>query len=81
MVFLWLVGIRTDKEKQSQIKRLEKFHAKNSKKADKVLEQIRESTNENSNTFAILMDAVNTCSLGQITEALFRAGGQYRRNM
>jgi methylmalonyl-CoA mutase len=31
--------------------------------------------------FAVLMDAVRTCSLGQISEALFAVGGQYRRSM
>ena len=30
---------------------------------------------------AVLMDAVRCCSLGQITQALFEVGGQYRRNM
>lgn len=33
------------------------------------------------NAFAALMDAARVCSLGQITEALFEAGGQYRRNV
>ena len=28
-----------------------------------------------------LMDAVKTCSLGQISRALYQVGGQYRRNM
>ena len=33
------------------------------------------------NLFAVLMDAVRVCSLGEITEALFEVGGRYRRNM
>jgi methylmalonyl-CoA mutase len=36
---------------------------------------------EDANVFAVLMDAVRCCSLGQITHALFEVGGQYRRNM
>ena len=36
---------------------------------------------ENKNVFEVLMDAVRVCSLGQITNALFEVGGQYRRNM
>jgi methylmalonyl-CoA mutase len=36
---------------------------------------------DNRNVFAVLMDAVRVCSLGQITHALFEVGGQYRRNM
>jgi methylmalonyl-CoA mutase len=31
--------------------------------------------------FAVLMDAARVCTLGQITEAFFEVGGQYRRNM
>ena len=30
--------------------------------------------------FAVLVDAVRCCSLGQITGTLFEVGGQYRRN-
>ena len=33
------------------------------------------------NLFNGLMEAVKYCSLGQITNALFEVGGQYRRNM
>jgi methylmalonyl-CoA mutase len=36
---------------------------------------------ENDNLFEALMEAVKHCSLGQITQALFEVGGQYRRNM
>ena len=36
---------------------------------------------DNANVFAVLMDAVRVCSLGQITHALFEVGGQYRRSM
>jgi methylmalonyl-CoA mutase N-terminal domain/subunit len=35
----------------------------------------------NGNIFAELMEAVKVCSLGQITNALYEVGGQYRRNM
>ena len=35
----------------------------------------------NDNVFEVLMDAVRCCSLGQITNALFEVGGQYRRSM
>jgi len=36
---------------------------------------------ETKKVFAVLMDAVRVCSLGQITHALFELGGQYRRSM
>ncbi|MBI4740427.1 MAG: hypothetical protein HY777_02500 [Betaproteobacteria bacterium] len=35
----------------------------------------------NGNVFAVLVDAVRYCSLGQITHALYLVGGQYRRSM
>jgi isobutyryl-CoA mutase len=35
----------------------------------------------NTNVFDVLMEAVRVCSLGQITDALFEVGGQYRRSM
>jgi methylmalonyl-CoA mutase len=35
----------------------------------------------NGNLFAELMETVKTTSLGQITQALYQVGGQYRRNM
>jgi methylmalonyl-CoA mutase len=45
------------------------------------LRRLQQSVIENSNVFEVLMDAVRVCSLGQITNALFEVGGQYRRNM
>ncbi|MEP0774800.1 MAG: methylmalonyl-CoA mutase, partial [Acidobacteriota bacterium] len=33
------------------------------------------------NIFAELLDTVCSCSLGQISHALFEVGGQYRRSM
>ncbi len=36
---------------------------------------------KNENMFAVLMEACKYCSLGQLTEAMFEVGGQYRRNM
>ena len=71
----------SEKEKKSQISRLKSFQSRNSIEATKILEKIRHSAIENKNIFSLLMDAVKVCSLGQITDALFDAGGQYRRNM
>ena len=36
---------------------------------------------QNENIFEILIEASKICSLGQITNALFDVGGEYRRNM
>jgi methylmalonyl-CoA mutase len=46
-----------------------------------MLARLQEAARKNENVFAVLVDAVRVCSLGQITNALFEVGGQYRRNM
>jgi len=71
----------TEEEKQSQLKRLREFQKKNEKEAPAMLERLRQAVIRDENVFAVLMDAVRVCSLGQITHALFEVGGQYRRSM
>jgi len=71
----------TEEEKQSQLKRLREFHRRHAKEAPAMLERLRQAVVRDENVFAVLMDAVRVCSLGQITHALFEVGGQYRRNM
>ncbi len=71
----------TEEEKQSQLKRLRDFHRKHAKDAPAMLERLRRAVIDGENVFAVLMDAVRVCSLGQITHALFDVGGQYRRSM
>ena len=71
----------TDDEKQSQLARLDAFHARNAQAAPAALAALQQAAIDNENVFARLMDAVRVCSLGQITTALFEVGGQYRRNM
>jgi len=71
----------TDAEKQSQLTRLRTFHAAHADEAPATLARLRATALEGGNLFAVLMDAVRVCSLGQITEALFEVGGRYRRNV
>jgi methylmalonyl-CoA mutase len=71
----------TEEEKQSQLKRLAEFHARNAKAAPAALERLKRVVIENGNVFAELMKTVRVCSLGQITKALFEVGGEYRRSM
>ena len=71
----------TDEEKQSQLKRLDDFHARHADVSPAMLKRLQQAVIENANVFEVLMDAVRVCSLGQITNALFEVGGQYRRNM
>ncbi|WCM41856.1 methylmalonyl-CoA mutase family protein [Flavobacterium sp. CBA20B-1] len=71
----------TEEEKQFQIKTKENLHKAKAQKATEELARIQEVAIQNQNIFEALMDAAKVCSLGQITDALFKVGGQYRRNM
>lgn len=71
----------SEEEKQSQIKRLRDFQQKNEAAAPAMLRRLQETAVSGGNIFAVLVDAVRVCSLGQITSALYKVGGQYRRNM
>ncbi|MFT3818201.1 MAG: methylmalonyl-CoA mutase family protein [Rubrivivax sp.] len=71
----------TEDEKQSQLQRLQDFHQRHAAEAPAMLQRLQQAVIANRNVFAVLMDAVRCCSLGQITGALFEVGGQYRRSM
>jgi methylmalonyl-CoA mutase len=71
----------TEEEKRSQLKRLRDFQERNRNSSGEMLERLRQAVIRDENVFAVLMDAVRVCSLGQITHALFEVGGQYRRSM
>jgi methylmalonyl-CoA mutase len=71
----------TDAEKQSQLARLADFHARHAALAPAMLQQLQHAVIAGDNVFEVLMEAVRCCSLGQITNALFEVGGQYRRSM
>ncbi|WP_338357897.1 methylmalonyl-CoA mutase family protein [Yeosuana marina] len=69
----------TDEEKKFQIKTLKNLHKAN--ETDSLLRELQNKAIHNENIFNALMDVCKVCSLGQITNALFEVGGQYRRNM
>ncbi len=71
----------TDEEKQGQLKRLADFQARNKDQSAKWQAKLQQTVIDNGNVFEVLVDAVRYCSLGQITEALYLVGGQYRRSM
>jgi isobutyryl-CoA mutase len=71
----------TEEEKRSQLKRLRDFQNRNAAAASEMLQKLQQAVIKDENVFAVLMDAVRVCSLGQITHALFEVGGQYRRSM
>ena len=69
----------TEEEKEFQIKTLENLHKSNDIEA--LLKDLKDRAVSNENIFESLMEVCKVCSLGQITNALFEVGGQYRRNM
>ncbi|WP_035483862.1 methylmalonyl-CoA mutase family protein [Gaetbulibacter saemankumensis] len=69
----------TEEEKQQQIHTLQNLHK--AYNTDELLKGLQQKAIENENTFEALMEVCKYCSLGQITNALFEVGGQYRRNM
>ncbi|MCF8367110.1 MAG: hypothetical protein K9H16_15070, partial [Bacteroidales bacterium] len=71
----------TTQEKEYQIAMLDQLHKTYQKEAQESLEQLKENSIHNRNVFESLMEASKYASLGQITDALFEVGGQYRRNM
>jgi len=71
----------SDAQKKSQISRLRDFQASHIDHSPTALERVRQCAINDGNIFAELVDAVHFCSLGEITNALFEVGGQYRRNM
>ncbi|MFO7963993.1 MAG: methylmalonyl-CoA mutase family protein [Desulfobacterales bacterium] len=71
----------TEEEKQSQLKRLNEFHKRHEKEAPAALEKLQKVVLSGGNIFEELMETVKTCSMGQITRALYDVGGQYRRNI
>ncbi|WP_210470214.1 fused isobutyryl-CoA mutase/GTPase IcmF [Sporosarcina sp. 6E9] len=71
----------TKEEKETQIINLRAFQQKHASKTEKALEQLQQVAVSGGNIFAELMETVKVASLGQITNALYEVGGQYRRNM
>ncbi len=71
----------TEEEKQNQLNRLDDFHVRHREQSEIHIEKLKRAAQNDENVFAALMDAVQHCSLGQITDTFFEVGGQYRRNM
>ncbi len=71
----------TQEEKEYQIEMLNNLHKGNQSKSEEHLRNVQKVAIQNENIFEALMEVSKYCSLGQITDALFEVGGQYRRNM
>jgi isobutyryl-CoA mutase len=71
----------SEEEKQRQLERLRRFQAEHADERPAALERLRQAALAGENLFAVLMDAVRVCTLGEITHALFEVGGKYRRTV
>ena len=71
----------TTSEKEQQIKTIKDLHKTWEDEAASHLEDLQKRASLNENIFAGIMEAAKYCSIGQISQALFEVGGQYRRNM
>lgn len=71
----------TKEEKEEQITNLQELHKAHESVAEEALRKLQEKALRNENIFEELMECTKWCSLGQITNALYQVGGQYRRNM
>jgi isobutyryl-CoA mutase len=70
-----------DDEKVGQLRRLADFQSRHAVERDAMLARLQDTALQNGNVFAVLVDAVRVCSLGEITQCLFDVGGRYRRNV
>ncbi|MEN0661210.1 fused isobutyryl-CoA mutase/GTPase IcmF [Caldifermentibacillus hisashii] len=75
------VARASKEEKETQIKNLMKFKERNQDKVEDALRKLKQVALSGGNIFEELMETVKVASLGQITNALYEVGGQYRRNV
>ncbi len=68
-------------EKERQINTIENLHHFKGEISSKWLKALKDAAASNDNVFEVLIEASKHLSIGQITDALFNVGGQYRRNM
>lgn len=71
----------TEEEKIDQIKGVTDFKARNAQHSKAVLKELQHAAINGGNTFTALMEATKSCTLGELSNALYKVGGQYRRNM
>lgn len=71
----------TTEEKEQQIKNVQYFQNRNTTNSEQALTMLKNTAINNGNIFEALLEAAKFCSLGQMSQALYQVGGQYRRNM
>ena len=71
----------TDEDKSRLIGRLRAFQKRNESSATESLSDLQRAAVQGENIFSQLMETAKVASLGQMSQALYEVGGQYRRNM
>ena len=71
----------TTEEKEQQITNVRAFQDHHASEAEMALKNLKQTAIADGNIFEALMEAAKVCSLGQMSNALYQVGGQYRRNM
>jgi methylmalonyl-CoA mutase len=71
----------TTEEKEKQISNVQAFQEHHKSEAQRALNHLKQVAVSDGNIFDALMEAAKVCSLGQMSNALYQVGGQYRRNM
>ena len=70
-----------EREKRMVIERNEAFRRAHAEEAEKGINRLKQAARDGDNLFEVMMDIVEHCSVGQVTQALFESGGKFRRNM
>ena len=68
-------------EKKMVIARNEEFKSENVKEAEEGIKKLKDAARRGDNLFEVMMEIVEHCTVGQVTQALFESGGKFRRNM
>ena len=71
----------SEAEKQAQVNGVREFQARNAGPSAAALQRLQQVASRGANVFGELLEAVQRCSLGQISHALYEVGGQYRRGV
>jgi isobutyryl-CoA mutase len=71
----------TPAEKQAQLDSVARFQAAHADSAPEALARLKQVALSGGNVFGELMNTVRVATLGQITNALYQVGGEYRRNL
>jgi methylmalonyl-CoA mutase len=69
----------SDADKRAQLEGLRAFQLRAKARTPEALARLTRAARTGGNVFEELMDTVKYASLGQISDALFRVGGRYRR--